>query len=128
VKASLGYVSAKRSLINVMSPSTCASVALMLSPRQAAVVCCPLCGITRPSALRQAVQKRIAAMPRHWIPAAQTFRLGVEWVLHLEHVRGRAPVQVGIRVRVGPRVGSSVTRGDDACVLMGFPTQTLPVA
>ncbi len=44
--------------------------------------------------LRQAVQKRIAAMPRQWIPAAQTFRLGVEWVLHLEHVRGRAPVQV----------------------------------
>ena len=33
-------------------------------------------------------------MPRHWPVAAQTFRLGVEWVLHMVYLCGRAPVQV----------------------------------
>ena len=45
--------------------------------------------------VRQAVQARITAAPRHWLIAAQTFRLGVEWVLHSEYLHGRAPIQVG---------------------------------
>ena len=47
----------------------------------------PICAL-------QAVRARIAAAPRHWLIAAQTFRLGVEYVLHMEYVRGRAPIQV----------------------------------
>ena len=71
-------------------------MSLLLNPRSAADVYVVRLStiLTSFSVLRQAVQKRIAAMPRHWIIATQTFRLGVEWVLHMEHVRGNAPVQV----------------------------------